>query len=362
MTRYRKYPALFGVLLLFSLCINAAERVALLPFSNPSATESVRLLMDQNARVRLAKCGFDVVSADSINQVLRSLRVRNTAAPIESEIRALAESLDVALVLTGTIHRFVHDSTFSEASVCARLLRAEDSAVLWQNCATVYGGGAFALFSQPVHDSPSRLASSAAKQLFASATPAGKSSRHPVKSIVVKGRDKKVETRCASIAIIPPVDEAEAIFAGDMLGDFLHSVMARRGFNVLDPGRVRNIMLYCEDLRHGQSVDVVSQALADSLNVDLVVTGTVSTLTSTRTVSLGSSPEAAIELRMIDPRQNTVVWAKNLRRSGDSNRGLFESGVVRSPAKLAYDMIADAIAGLRVVRLKNIELLKQYDK
>ena len=220
---------------------------------------------------------------------------------LRAKIRALADSLGVALVVTGTIHRFVHDSTFSEATVCARLLRAEDSAVLWQNCATTSGGGTFALLARPVHGSQARMAKSVAKKLFASATPEGTFARRPVSGIVVKGRDKKVETPCMSIAIIPPVDKAEATFSGDMCADFLHSALSRRGFDVRGSRSGAQRDAHCEDLRYGQSVDVVSRALADSLNVDLVVTGTVSALTSTRTVSLGSSPEAAIELRMIDP-------------------------------------------------------------
>lgn len=339
-------------LLIYVTSVVAAERVALLPFVDPNSTELGRVMLEQFARERLTKRGFEVVGADSVNSVLRHLRVRNTATPIESEVNAIGDSLNAQYVLTGTIHSFSLDSTFSEVSVCARLLRAESSKIVWDNCVSLSGGGEEALISKPVHDSYRKMAKSAAKRLFATLRLKAKPQRTYVSELMVAGREKNELIACSPIAVIPPVDESEVAFSGEMVGDFLVTSFVRRGFNVIDPGRVRNVMLQCEDLRHGQSVNAVSKMLADSLGVRLVVTGTISKLTDARSVLLGSTPEASAELRMIDPRRNIVVWASHVERSGDSRKGLFETGVVHSPAVLTLEMIDDAVAGLRVVRRK----------
>lgn len=347
--------SIIGQLFALLLCVTsviAADRIALLPFSDPSSVDSARTLINQFTRERLTKRGFDLVGVDSVNAVLRHLRVRNTAAPIEAEIRAIGDSLDAEFVLTGSIHSFTLDSTFSEVSICARLLRASDSQIMWVNCISLSGGGELALVSKPVHNSSAQMAKSAARKLFATLKLKAKPKRTYVSELVVAGRERKERLACSPIAVIPPVDESVVSFAGDMVGSFLVNSLAQRGFNVVDPGRVRNVMLHCEDLRYGQSVNEVSKMLSDSLGVMLVITGTISNLTDARSAMLGSSPEASIELRMIDPHRSVVVWADHLERSGEARKGLFETGVVHSPAVLALKMIDDAVDGLRVVRRK----------
>ena len=333
----------------------AGQRVALLPFADPTASEAGRIILDNHLRIQLERRGHTAIAADSVNAVLRQLRIRNTASPIESEVRALADSLDAEFVLTGTIHRMSVDTLFSEAAVCATLLRASDSHIVWNNCATISGGGESALFSKPVHRNIAQLSRVAARKLLASLRPVPKSARYPVTGLMVKLHGKRSIVPCASIAVIPPVDETQTTFAGELFSDYLVASLSQRGFNVIAPGRVRNVMLLCEDLRYGQSVETVSRMLADSLGVDLVMTGTVSSLTESRSVSLGNPPDAAVELRMIDPRTNTVIWADHLHRNGESGKGLFNTGVVRSPAKLAGEMIDDEIDKLRVTRRRNDE-------
>lgn len=344
------YFSIMLVLALQCTALFATERVALLPFAEPNSTESARTLFDRKLRQRLMRRGFYVVPEDSVANVLRQLRIRNTASPIESELSGVADSLDVSLILAGTIHRFSIDSIFSEATVCARLILAENSQVIWNNCITVTGGGEHALLSKPVHKSREQLVGSATKKLLSSLRVNRKSPRDAVSELVVKGHNGKTQISCKAIAVIPPRDESEVSFSGELFADFLTAALWQRGLNVVDQGQVRNVMLQCEDLRYGQSVTEVSQSLADSLGVDLVVTGTVSAFTSTHSISLGSSPESAIELRMIDAKSNLVVWAKNLRSNGDARKSLFNSGIIHSPAVLAQQMIQDEIGDLKIIR------------
>lgn len=352
MTRKSGFIGALFALLISAATVVAEERLILLPFADPNSNEGLRTTFDSIARDRLAARGFEVVSEDSISALLRSLRVRNTAAPIESEIRALGDSLDASLILTGTIHSFVLDSLFTEVSVCARLLRVRDSEILWHNCAALSGGGSQSLFTKPVHSTDRKLAMAAAKRLFATLKIKSKPRRTFVSELLASGNRGSERHACSPIAVIPPVDESEVPFSSDMIGNFLVTSLARRGFNVTDPGRVRNVMLQCEDLRYGQSVNAVSKMLADCLNVALVVTGTISTLTATRSAALGTSPAAAIELRMIDPLSNSIVWAEHLERTGEARKRLFGTGVVHSPAVLAFEMITDAVGRLKVVRRK----------
>lgn len=335
----------------------SAERIVLLPFNGPTATESARGMFDYAARARLESKKLDIVDADSTSNVLRSLRIRNTAAPLENEIKALCDSLDAQFVIVGTVHSFVVDSVFSEISVCTRMLLSDNSTLVWQNCATITGGGTHSLFSKPAHKSERKLARAAANQLFSTLKLSRSSRKQASTELAGSGNSSRSYYPCLPIAVIPPVDESEVPYSGDMIGNFLVSSLARHDFIVIDPGRVRNVMLACEDLRYGQSVGAVSKMLSDSLDAALVVTGTISKLTPVRLVTLGNSPEVAVELRMIDPKSNSVVWADHLERTGRSHKGLFDLGIIYSPAALASEVIDDAISDLKVIRRKVAEPL-----
>jgi TolB-like protein len=352
MFRARAVWLSFALLIAWNFA-DAQLRVALLPFNNAAARESARELVESYSQKYLARRGIVTVDADSVNHVLRSLRIRNTALPTNADLGALADSLDVTLVILGTIHRFSLDSAFSEATVCARLIDVSTMQMVWSECATAAGGGEHAIVSSPVHRHANKLAKSVTKRLFSSLSAKLREPRYRVEELVVKNRSVRQRIPCSTVAVIPPLDEAENSVSGNMIGDLLVNALARRGFRVVDPGQVRDIMLQCEDLRHGQSVNTVSTALADSLGVELVITGSVSELTSTRIVSLGTSPEAAIELRMITPSNNVVVWAKNFRSSGKSGSSLFGIGTIHSPSRLVTRMVDSAVSDLRVVRRRN---------
>lgn len=298
----------------------------------------------------LAHRGFQLVSADSVSQVLRDLRVRNTASPTSREIATLGERLAADALLLGTIHRFEADSNFSEASMCARLVRTADAAVLWNRCATSTGGGSGALFSTPAHGKE-RLALGTTRKLLAALKPRVTEKRKVAREIVLPTNGGRRVVTCTRVAIIPPQDESEAQYASTLVSDILSAELFARGVTVIDAGSVRNQQLAAEDLRYGQSVTALSSALADSLGADLVVTGAISVFTESRLAQLGGGSEVALELRLIDPQNNVLLWAASLERGGAVQHGLFGLGEVSSPARIAHDLLHDFVSTLRLRRV-----------
>ncbi len=328
----------------------ATERIALLPFADPGSHEDARALVNKSARSILTRRHFELVAEDSVTHVLRELRVRNTATPTDSELQALADSLNTEFVLVGTIHQFNTEENFTEVTLSARLIRAADATMIWTNWITVSGGGDAALISKPVFDSDQRVARVATKRLLSSARTSFKTKRKQVMELRTPHAADGKSVACSKVAVIPPTNESAEEFAGEMVGDLLVVELVKRGFVVAEPGAVRSIMLQCDDLRHGQSVEAVSRVLADSLGVDIVLTGSISALTDSRSAILGTTPEMSVELRMIDARLSTLVWAQSFSGAGDQGLSLFKLGVTHSPAALAQQLIRDAVADLRVVR------------
>lgn len=328
----------------------AAERVALLPFMDPGAHGESRALVNASVRQVLERRKLDLVSIDSIGQVLRDLRIRNTATPSSDEVRAVADSLSADFVIVGTIHQFNVDEDFTEATVCARLIRPSDGTMIWSNWITVTGGGETALFSKPVIENPARVARAAARKLFSKIRLSERPRRSRVTDIYSKRSAPNHTAPCSTIAVIPLLSESQESHSGEMIADLLVTELSHEGFHVAEPGAVRNVMLACDDLRHGQSVASVSKALADSLGVDVVLTGTISSLTDSRSAMLGTIPEVGIELRMINAHTGTLLWARGVERHGDQHFAPFMTGITHSPAQLTQQLVRDLVDELPAVR------------
>ncbi|MBK6765644.1 MAG: hypothetical protein IPG71_04720 [bacterium] len=334
----------------FAAQAHCAERIALLPFADPEAHGDAKALINVSARAALFRRKLDLIPEDSVAQVLRELRIRNTATPSSDEIRAVADSLGAEFVLVGTIHQFNVNETFTEATISARLIHAAEARMVWSNWVAVTGGGETALFSKPVIENPKRVARAIARKLFATIRTTERLNAAQVTAIYSKLSAPQNLVACSKIAIIPLFSESPESQSGQMIADLLVTELSRKGFNVAEPGSVRNVMLACDDLRHGQSVDPVSKALADSLGVDVVLTGTISSLTDSRSAILGTIPEVGLEMRMIDANAGTLIWARNLERHGAQQFAPFMTGITHSPAKLTQKLIRDMVDDLPTVR------------
>jgi len=350
MFQFRSQVILIGLLAALASRGWSAERVAVLPFADPGAHGESRELVNSSARSELERRKLTLVPADSVAQVLRDLRIRNTATPSGEEVRALADSLSADLVLVGTIHQFNVDDEFTEATVCARLIRPDDGKMIWSNWITITGGGETSLFSKRVIHSPRRVARAASRKLLSPVRTIEKPSKAPVVALYSQRKAANRTVPCTKLAVIPLLSESPEGHSGEMIADLLVTELSRKGFHVAEPGAVRNVMLNCDDLRHGQSVEPVSKALADSLGVDVVLTGTISVLTDSRSAILGTVPEVGLELRMIEARVGTLLWAKGVERKGNQHFAPFLTGVTHSPALLTQQLIRDVVDDLPAVR------------
>lgn len=337
------------IALAWSSVLSAGERIALLPLVDSGEESASRGPLTSELRSQLIRDGFDLISEDSVAATLRQLRLRNTAAPLDAEIETMAGLMGADFLLVGTIHRFRTDTLLSEACVCVRLIRTSDLVVAWNNCVTRSGGGEISLLTARATRSGTRLARAVARKLVSDFTLEPKKRRTEVTGLVV-GRREKITQPCSTVAVIPPTDEQGYSLGSEMIGDLLGVALRRRGVNVADRGRVRAVMLEGEDLRYGQSVKDISRLLRDSLGVDLILTGSISELTLARDAGLGAQPVVALQLRWIDPSSDAVIWAETLERKGDDRKGLFDVGIVHSPALLAKQVVDDFVSDLRLVR------------
>jgi polysaccharide biosynthesis protein PelC len=123
-------------------------------------------------------------------------------------------------------------------------------------------------------------------------------------------------------------------------------LVARGGWDVVDPGQVDGVLA----LSRLRSTGVMSRAqvrlIADSLHVPYLLTGASMEYGRVRTPD-GEVPSVGLSLRLIEGRSGRVLWAEQRFRSGDDHETVFGWGRQDDPDRLAQLTVADLLTGLR---------------
>jgi TolB-like protein len=331
-----------------------SSRVIVLPFLNLSNWPGLRDEVMLGIRNQLAGAELDLCDPVETGDALRNERLRNTAELSVEGLQTLSTELAAAYVLTGTIHRFACTDEAAEISLAARLIYVPDLTVVWTNSAVYYSGGAVSLFSANIHGDTARVIDAAVRRLLRDFGFAPRHPRRPIQTIRARHGHQHLKFDCSTIALVPLANETTTEFGGEMLSDLLAVALYRRGFHLVDGGRIHETLLSGDDLSRGQSSLLTLQRLHDDLAADLVLTGAVSSLTSSEGVRFGDIPTIALELRLIDPQSGLVVWSRNYHRSGDDTEGLFGTGKAESAAMMARDMTHDVVNSFNIVRARPV--------
>lgn len=329
-----------------------SSRVIVLPFLNLSSWPGVRDEIMLEVRAELAGQGVELADPVQTAEFLRRSRLRNTAELSIDDLQALSSELSAAYILTGTIHRFECSVEAAELSLAARLIYVPELTVEWAQSAAYYSGGPVSLLSTNIGGDTSRVIRSGARRLVDGFSLSPRHPRRAVSAVRGKHGSERKTYPCRTIALLPIANETATEFGGEMITDQLYAALYRRGFQITEVGRVREAMLSGNDLTRGESSLATVQRLREELAVDLVLTGTVSTLTSTEATRYGDPPAIALELRLVDTATGLVIWSRNYSRSGEAAGGLFGTGKVESAALMSRDLARDAVRSLKIDRAR----------
>ena len=257
-----------------------SSRVVLLPFLNLSDWPGLRDEVMQEVRARLAVRELELADPDQTADALRAARLRNPTELGVAELHALSQELAAAYVLTGTIHRFECTPEAAEISLAARLIYVPELRVEWANSAAYYSGGAASLFSRNIGGDTARVITRGVRRLMQGFAVGGPGTRRPVVELRGRGRGGPRDFPCCTLAVVPLANETLTEFGGELVTDQLYASLFRRGFTLSESGRVREVMLAGDDLSRGQAAQATLRHLREDLAVDLVLTGTLSSLSS----------------------------------------------------------------------------------
>jgi TolB-like protein len=151
------------------------------------------------------------------------------------------------------------------------------------------------------------------------------------------------------VAVLPFIDESGRRRAGDIVPLLLvRDLAAFPAVDVLEPGSVRETLLENRVIMEGGVSLAQVEVIRSLLQVDYVVTGTVSDFAEF--LGRNGSPRVGFTVRIIDANTNQAVWSSISDNEGDDGVVFFDSGRIRSASALASEMTRPVAAGFAGVR------------
>ena len=329
-------------------------RIALLPPENLTAgTLPVRRILG-TLEVAVARAGLEVVSGDAIQEFLARHRIRYTGGVDGAMARAAQEELGVDALLVSSVELYA--PTPPRFGVALRLVSAgEEPRILWTSGFARAGDDSPGLLRLGVVEDLGRLERDALDGLARSLADflAGEGARAPTCPSSRRFRPR-IEFRAPdldpeqtySVAVLPFLNETDRRFAGEVVAlEFVRQLQARPGFEVLEPGVVRENLLKQRIVMEGGVSLETARLLLGTLAADLIVAGYVREYEDAGEAA--AVPRVHLTVLVIESRTNRVVWHSTSYNRGDDGVFLFDWGRISTAPALTCRIarrVADGIS------------------
>jgi TolB-like protein len=312
-----------------------SHKVAVLPFANLAEAADIAPQIAGDIRLELKRKLVEVADSAVVAEVLRQHRIRNTFELDLGEVEAVAQACSARYLLFGSIDHYEQADSSAEVAFSARLLDVSTESIVWANSAALQLDPRSNLLGIGSHRAD-RLAQRVLRKLFSSFRYSPLPKMKVVQAVRMAGKTPP-EKPCRKIMLVTFGNETETHFAGNVLANQLLTSLSKRGFALVDPGRVRETMLSAKDLMQGEISRDLLKKCCEELGADFVLTGTVSRFETVRMQST-EAPAVAFETRLIDAQKGEIVWAKAYTREGKDSAWIFNLGCVHGLTVLSEKM------------------------
>ena len=331
--------------------------LALLPFENVSGhAASVRMIMPVMERA-LGDRGYRVVGPARLETFLARHRIRNTGQLGRTHLAALRRELGVGLALVGSVAIFNDSPENPQWGLSSRILATDSAAILWAGSAGLTGDDFTIALGLGTITSAERLAAETVKALLRELPGAGEAlamppDRSPLLPRLFGGKAAFRSPAMDSdpprrIAVLPFENVSERKGAARIVTDILTTVLARRGrFEVVEPGTVSEALVAAGAAPYGTiDLDTLS-ALRQRLELDAVILGTVFTYSEGLKKAATTSPQVALDARMLDAHTGRILWVAERARAGEDSRVAMHFGTIHAMVPLVVKVVTEMLGTL----------------
>ena len=295
---------------------------------------------------RVVAAGGLLLDDDSLEKFMTRHRMRYTGGIDTNTAQALKEEAGVEAVLITSLELYV-DTALPQIALMSRLVSTENMPprILWMENSILSGNDSPGLLGLGLITGIGRLRENAIDEItgslarFLSGKAAGRDGKgtwrfHPklesFSRFMVPGRTYRV-------AIAPFFNVSTTSLADDIMAlHFTRQLVRTEGFEVVDPGVVREKLLKARViLREGVS-SADEDILFNTMDADLILTGKV--LNYDNTV-----PRVEFNVMVFERISKKVVWTSWSSSRGDDGVFFFNWGRVNTAGELALKMVRNVV-------------------
>ena len=308
------------------------ERVVVLPFANLTGKHEAFEIVLPAVYARLRAHGLEVVRHDEIRPVLRRHRIRALGEIGSDDAILLREETGARYAVLGSLDIYRPERTF-EVHVSARVLDLESLELI---TATSRG--------LSVQETESWFASGRASNVESVMRDVlDPLTADLIAAIRPPGPEREAYHTCGLVALVPLDDYSSQRYAAEILRNLLMAELVDHGWQVVEPGFVREILLDEQRLARGGVSSEVQQILRNRLGVCWIVTGDLETFAVSPSGQEAATPSLNFGLRLIDARRSRLRAAVEVERDGADGEGLFGTGREYSMWRLARSCMEDVV-------------------
>ena len=336
-----KFTQLISILFILTILISgyalaesvpppSQKVVAVLPFINYSTESNAIPMVMEQLFTQLESNHVNYISNADLRPLLRKNRIRSIGFINKEEVAVLLNSLKIDMFLIGSIDIFNNQSN-PEISISIRMLDPERMHIIAAETYAASGSDFEKLFGTGIIGSIDSLTNISVKAL--------------VKQLVqeISLYEQASSNTKQTVAIIPLDNITEEKRCGKIADNLLLTTLVQSGYNVIEPGMIKEIMSKNRRILRGEVDFETLQKINEDVEVDMIVTGAVEQYQIQR----GSSqPEIEIGLRTLDASNGKIISMFNDRRKGNDSESVFEHGKINAMGNLLKNSFTSYIKTL----------------
>lgn len=335
----------------------AEPTVALLPFENVSGSMQGQRLIMPLIEKALEERGYRLIEPARLEPFLFSRRIRRTGMLSREHLEALRRDLGADLAMVGSVALFNDAPDNPQWGLSSRLLATADGAIVWAESVGLTGDDFTIALGLGTITSGERLGREVVKALLRTLpedplrVPAREPAGKPLLPFLAYQpgyRSPTLDTAPPTrVAVLPFENLSERKGAGRIVTDVFVTALANQGrFQVIEPGTVAEALVALQAAPYGAITFDILAGLRASINADAVVLGTVFDYNEGIKRAATTSPEVALDARMLDTQSGRILWFAAHARSGDDSQIVLHFGVIRAMVPLVLKVTRQMVGSL----------------
>ncbi len=309
------------------------NRIALLPFDNFSDNQDALKQVMPLIASRLEAKGFNVVSENKIIAFFCEERMRNISFISKEQSRKVGDILHVGTIMVGAVTSYSLGEN-PRFGISARLIDTSESKIIWADYASETGNDFTRLLGLGTIKNIDRLIPKVLDRLLT--------------SFRIEPPQDDSESKY-KVAVLPFKNISQYDDAGIIVTYlFLTELFKHELFEPVEYGDIWKMIVDSRIRIKGELSHQNIEALSQSLGAGAFLLGTVENYSDG--IDGSSPPDITISARLLDARDNRILWYNSRQLNGDDKIKVLDWGKIRSADKVAYSAVSELVENMETAR------------